>query len=180
MGFPDSTNTPFRFTLEWNRNGYQRGYNEALAKRIELHESMENMKILPTTDPVTLINCLTKFTEREQLGEADTWYCPKCKNHVRAFKKFDLFSLPRVLIFHLKRFRYAQNSFYMHRDKISTLVDFPIDSLDLSEIQQTSAGSTTMIATPGRRQQRMLSPLGHMCSSTSAVTKSSTASVASI
>ncbi|EGZ18693.1 hypothetical protein PHYSODRAFT_503684 [Phytophthora sojae] len=130
---PDSSNKPFSFTLEWNRNGYQRGYDEKSAKRIDLHDSMKNLKISSKAEPITLLNCLTKFTEREQLGEADTWYCPKCKDHVRAFKKFDLFSLPKVLIFHLKRFRYAQNSFYMHRDKISTLVEFPIEGLDLSE-----------------------------------------------
>ncbi|GMF36015.1 unnamed protein product [Phytophthora fragariaefolia] len=130
---PDSANNPFSFTLEWNRNGYQRGYDETSAKRIELHESIKNLKISTKAESITLLNCLTKFTEREQLGEADTWYCPKCKDHVRAFKKFDLFSLPKVLIFHLKRFRYAQNSFYLHRDKISTLVDFPIEGLDLSE-----------------------------------------------
>uniref|UniRef100_M4BJ68 USP domain-containing protein n=1 Tax=Hyaloperonospora arabidopsidis (strain Emoy2) TaxID=559515 RepID=M4BJ68_HYAAE len=130
---PDSTSTPFRFTLEWKRNGYQRGYDETLAKRIALHQSMENLKISPVPGPITLRTCLTKFTECEQLGEANTWYCPKCKKHVRAFKKFDLFSLPRVLIFHLKRFRYAQNSFYLHRDKISTLVEFPVEGLDLSE-----------------------------------------------
>jgi ubiquitin carboxyl-terminal hydrolase 4/11/15 len=94
---------------------------------------MRNLKISPKAEPITLLNCLTKFTEREELGEADPWYCPKCKTHVRAFKKFDLFSLPKVLIFHLKRFRYAQSSFYMHRDKIATLVDFPTDGLDLSE-----------------------------------------------
>ncbi|KAL8017201.1 putative peptidase C19, ubiquitin-specific peptidase, DUSP domain, Chromo-like domain superfamily [Plasmopara halstedii] len=123
---------PFSLTLEWNRYGYQRGYDETSAKRIEPHESMKHLTISTETDPLTLFDCLSKFTEREQLGEADTWYCPKCKTHVRAFKKFDLYSLPKVLIFHLKRFRYAQNSFYMHRDKISSLVDFPTESLDLS------------------------------------------------
>ncbi|KAK1942962.1 Ubiquitin carboxyl-terminal hydrolase 4 [Phytophthora citrophthora] len=128
----DKTKRPFSFTLEWNRNGYQRGYDETSAKRIELHESMKDLKITPKADTLTLFDCLTKFTEREQLGEANTWYCPKCKNHVRAFKKFDLFSLPKVLIFQLKRFRYAQNAFYLNRDKISTLVDFPIEDLDLS------------------------------------------------
>ncbi|CAI5710605.1 unnamed protein product [Hyaloperonospora brassicae] len=130
---PDSTSTPFRFTLEWKRDGYQRGYDETSAKRIALHQSMANLKLSPGAGPITLLSCLTKFTEREQLGEANTWYCPKCKQHVRAFKKFDLFSLPKVLIFHLKRFRYAQNSFYLHRDKISTLVEFPVEGLDLSE-----------------------------------------------
>ncbi|GMF28568.1 unnamed protein product [Phytophthora lilii] len=133
VNVPDSSNKPFSFTLEWNRNGYQRGYDETSAKRIDLHDSMKNLKISPKSNTITLLNCLTKFTEREQLGETDTWYCPKCKDHVRAFKKFDLFSLPKVMIFHLKRFRYAQNSFYLHRDKISTLVDFPIKGLDLSE-----------------------------------------------
>ncbi|RLN49284.1 hypothetical protein BBJ29_008926 [Phytophthora kernoviae] len=112
---------------------YQLGYDETSAKRIELHDSMKNLNISPKAGPITLLNCVIKFTEREQLGQTDTWYCPKCKDHVRAFKKFDLFSLPNVLIFHLKRFRYAQNSFYLHRDKISTLVDFPIEGLDLSE-----------------------------------------------
>ncbi|KAF1780011.1 Ubiquitin specific protease domain [Phytophthora cactorum] len=126
------TERQFSFTLEWNRNGYQRGYDETSAKRIELHESMKSLEISSKPERLMLFDCLAKFTEREQLGEADTWYCPKCKNHVRAFKKFDLFSLPKVLIFHLKRFRYMQNSFYT-RDKISTLVDFPIEGLDLSE-----------------------------------------------
>ncbi|OWZ12118.1 Ubiquitin-specific protease [Phytophthora megakarya] len=129
----ENTNRPFSFTLEWNRNGYQRGYDETSAKRIELHDSMKNLNISPKPNTLTIFDCLSKFTEREQLGETDTWYCPKCKNHVRAFKKFDLFSLPNVLIFHLKRFRYAQSSFSMHRDKISKLVDFPIEGLDLSE-----------------------------------------------
>lgn len=107
-----------------------------MAKRIDVHESMKKLRISsssPASESVSLLNCLTKFTEREQLGKTDTWYCPKCKNHVRAFKKFDLFALPKVLIFHLKRFRYAQSSFYMHRDKITKLVDFPIEDLDLSE-----------------------------------------------
>lgn len=95
---------------------------------------MRNLRISSNADKdISLVNCLTKFTEREQLGETDTWYCPKCKDHVRAFKKFDLFSLPKILIFQLKRFRYAQSSFYMHRDKISAQVTFPIASLDLSQ-----------------------------------------------
>ncbi|KAF1787209.1 Ubiquitin specific protease domain [Phytophthora cactorum] len=110
------TERQFSFTLEWNRNGYQRGYDETSAKRIELHESMKSLEI-------------SSKPERLMLGYL---VLSQVKNHVRAFKKFDLFSLPKVLIFHLKRFRYMQNSFYT-RDKISTLVDFPIEGLDLSE-----------------------------------------------
>ncbi|GLE01392.1 hypothetical protein PINS_up010222 [Pythium insidiosum] len=131
LDLPDTTETQYSLTLEWSRQGYQQGYDEKSAKRIALHESIRTLRI--SSDEVTLLQCLSKFTEREQLGKSDTWYCPKCKDHVRAFKKFDLFSLPKVVIFHLKRFRYAQSSFYMHRDKITTLVTFPIEQLDLSD-----------------------------------------------
>ncbi|TDH68123.1 hypothetical protein CCR75_004346 [Bremia lactucae] len=124
---------PFSLTLEWHRHGYHRSYDETLAKRIELHESMKSLTLATPFKALTLFDCLLKFTEREQLGDTDTWYCPKCKTHVCAFKKFDLFSLPKVLVFHLKRFRYAQNSFYLHRDKISTFIDFPIEGLDLKD-----------------------------------------------
>lgn len=48
-------------------------------------------------------------------------YCPKCKIHQQATKKFDLWSLPDVLIIHLKRFSY--NKYF--RDKIDVMVEFP-------------------------------------------------------
>ncbi|DAZ94965.1 TPA: hypothetical protein N0F65_000060, partial [Lagenidium giganteum] len=130
---PEIDDFQFNFTLEWSRHGYCKGYDKSSAERIQLHDSMKRLSISPQKENLTLMHCLTKFTEREQLAESDTWFCPKCKDHVRAFKKFDIFSLPKVLIFHLKRFRYAQSTFSMHRDKISTLVNFPIDELDMSD-----------------------------------------------
>ncbi|KAF1319722.1 Ubiquitin-specific protease, partial [Globisporangium splendens] len=143
---PDPNERTHCFTVEWSRHRYQRGYDESSAKRIALHESMKNLRISSSpNNEITLLNCLAKFTEREQLGETDTWYCPKCKDHVRAFKKFDLFSLPKIMIFQLKRFRYAQSSFYMHRDKISTQVTFPIASLDLSQYVIGPQRSTPLI-----------------------------------
>jgi len=48
-------------------------------------------------------------------------YCPNCKEHQQATKKLDLWSLPPVLVVHLKRFSYSR---YM-RDKLDTLVEFP-------------------------------------------------------
>jgi len=49
-------------------------------------------------------------------------YCPTCKKHQQATKKFDLWSLPRILVVHLKRFSYNR----CWRDKLDTVVDFPI------------------------------------------------------
>lgn len=50
-------------------------------------------------------------------------YCPQCKNHKQATKKFDLWRLPEVLVVHLKRFSDSR----WHRRKLDTLVEFPIE-----------------------------------------------------
>lgn len=54
---------------------------------------------------ITLDDCLDEFGKEEILSEADTWYCPRCKEHRRAIKKFELWKTPDILVMHLKRFR---------------------------------------------------------------------------
>ena len=76
---------------------------------------------------ITLRDCLEEFTKEEKLGEDDLWYCPKCKKHQQATKRFDLWKLPEILVVHLKRFSNSR----MLRDKIDTFVDFPTEGLDL-------------------------------------------------
>uniref|UniRef100_A0A8C4ZI62 Ubiquitin carboxyl-terminal hydrolase n=1 Tax=Gadus morhua TaxID=8049 RepID=A0A8C4ZI62_GADMO len=76
-----------------------------------------------------LKDCIELFTTKEKLGAEDPWYCPTCKQHQQATKKLDLWSLPPVLVVHLKRFSYSR---YM-RDKLDSLVDFPLSDLDMSE-----------------------------------------------
>ena len=87
----------------------------------------------------TLADCLECFCQPEQLNEADTWYCSKCKDHVRAVKKLDLWHLPPVLVIHLKRFSYSRYS----RDKLDTHIDFPLQQLDLSGFIPRSAHATS-------------------------------------
>ncbi|KAI1287287.1 Ubiquitin carboxyl-terminal hydrolase 4 [Halotydeus destructor] len=77
---------------------------------------------------VNLSDCIQQFTTTEKLGAEDPWYCPRCKQHKQATKKFDLWNLPRVLIIHMKRFSYSR----FWRDKLDTLVDFPVTGLDMS------------------------------------------------
>lgn len=77
---------------------------------------------------LTLDQCLDEFGREEILSENDAWYCPRCKEHRRASKKFELWKTPDILVIHLKRFS-ASRGF---RDKIDELVDFPIEGLDLS------------------------------------------------
>ena len=97
-----------------------------------------------------LKECLEVFTSVERLGADDAWYsrmfphhviflylinvqsflryCPNCKKHQRATKKFDLWSLPEVLVIHLKRFSYTRSQ----RDKLDALVEFPTQSLNMA------------------------------------------------
>ncbi|KAF9071565.1 hypothetical protein BDP27DRAFT_1321959 [Rhodocollybia butyracea] len=82
-----------------------------------------------TSRGISLSDCLDEFTKQEQLGADDLWYCPQCKKHQQATKKFDLWSTPDILVVHLKRFSNSR----MLRDKIDAFVDFPIKGLDLND-----------------------------------------------
>lgn len=78
---------------------------------------------------IALDDCLDEFEKEEILSEQDTWYCPRCKEHRRASKKFDLWKTPDILVVHLKRF----SSSGWRRDKLDILVDFPVENLDLTK-----------------------------------------------
>lgn len=78
---------------------------------------------------VTLADCLDEFTKEELLSEEDLWYCPRCKDHKRASKKFDLWRLPEIVVVHLKRFSHTRT----WRDKIDAYIDFPMKGLDLTD-----------------------------------------------
>ncbi|THD20737.1 Ubiquitin carboxyl-terminal hydrolase 4 [Fasciola hepatica] len=98
----------------------------------QLDEIVRRMGPAPTfysiKSTISLAKCLEKFVIEEKLGTRDLWYCSRCKGEKQAVKKFDLWSLPEVLVIQLKRFR----STLRWRDKIDTLVDFPIKGLDLT------------------------------------------------
>jgi len=78
---------------------------------------------------IGLSQCIQEFTNEEQLGEEDLWYCPQCKEHRQATKKLDLWKMPEVLVLHLKRFSATRNL----RDKLDAFIDFPVTGLDMTE-----------------------------------------------
>lgn len=61
------------------------------------------------------------------MDDKEAWYCPQCKEHKPAIKKLDIWKLPKVIIIQLKRFHFRGRFV-----KISKLVNFPIENLDLS------------------------------------------------
>uniref|UniRef100_A0A8C5FKY2 Ubiquitin carboxyl-terminal hydrolase n=1 Tax=Gadus morhua TaxID=8049 RepID=A0A8C5FKY2_GADMO len=113
--------------IDWDPDTRKRCYDDQEAEASEKHESVLQPQKKKTT--VALRECIDLFTTMETLGEHDPWYCPTCKKHQQATKKFDLWSLPRLLVVHLKRFSYNR----CWRDKLDTVVDFPIRDLDMSE-----------------------------------------------
>ena len=82
-------------------------------------------------DAVTLVDCIAKHCEKEQLEESEAWYCDRCKEHVRGFKEEHIYKAPPILIVNLKRFIYSPTTH--RRNKIDTFIDFPLEGLDLSE-----------------------------------------------
>nr|XP_043638902.1 ubiquitin carboxyl-terminal hydrolase 9-like [Erigeron canadensis] len=80
-------------------------------------------------ESISLFSCLDAFLKEEPLGPDDMWYCPGCKEHRQATKKLDLWRLPDIIVFHLKRFSYSR----FLKNKLDTFVNFPIHNLDLSK-----------------------------------------------
>ena len=78
---------------------------------------------------MTLAKCLKKFTKEEQLEEGDEWYCSKCKKHVLAKKKMELYYLPKILIICFKRFYKTSYRWEKNDDE----VEFPINNLDMKD-----------------------------------------------
>eukprot|EP00002_Diphylleia_rotans_P024012 TRINITY_DN4731_c3_g1_i1.p1 TRINITY_DN4731_c3_g1~~TRINITY_DN4731_c3_g1_i1.p1 ORF type:complete len:903 (-),score=181.67 TRINITY_DN4731_c3_g1_i1:298-2895(-) len=93
---------------------------------IDLHESMKMNA--PTKDECTLADCLDSFGRLQKLTGENRWNCPKCKAKRDATKKYGIHRYPNVLVIQLKRF--ISNGRY--RDKIDTLVRFPIRGLKIS------------------------------------------------
>jgi ubiquitin carboxyl-terminal hydrolase 4/11/15 len=74
-----------------------------------------------------LEDCLDEFAKEEVLSAEDPWYCPRCKEHRRASKKFELWKCPDILVIHLKRFSNSRS----FRDKIDAHIICPTEGLDL-------------------------------------------------
>ncbi|XP_056131166.1 ubiquitin carboxyl-terminal hydrolase 11 [Lampris incognitus] len=111
--------------IDWDPDMKKRYYNENEAEKYVKHASMEVPQQQTT---VQLQECIELFTTMETLEEENPWYCPVCKKHQLATKKLDLWSLPEILVIHLKRFSYTKFS----REKLDSIVDFPLRDLDFS------------------------------------------------
>ncbi|KAG5877817.1 hypothetical protein JTB14_004121 [Gonioctena quinquepunctata] len=98
---------------------------------VEEHSSVKMLRAqsLHGGAPLTLEECLRDYTEAETL--TDAWRCPHCQQYQPVVKTLDVWSLPDILIVHLKRFR--QLGFRGgNSSKLTTMVDFPVYGFDMS------------------------------------------------
>ncbi|CAB4310728.1 unnamed protein product [Prunus armeniaca] len=132
---PISSGKPIKIFLDWT-NQEDEVYDASYLKDLpEVHKNGFTAK-KTRQEAISLFTCLEAFLKEEPLGPDDMWYCPKCKEHRQATKKLDLWMLPEVLVFHLKRFSYSRYS----KNKLDTLVTFPIHNLDLSQYVMNKDG----------------------------------------
>ncbi|KIX05822.1 uncharacterized protein Z518_03794 [Rhinocladiella mackenziei CBS 650.93] len=106
---------------------------EVLAKRAQRTNRKKN--------GITLEDCLNEFGKSETLSEQNAWYCPRCKEHRRADKMFELWKAPDILVMHLKRFSSNRN----FRDKLEVKVEYPTEGLDLSAMVRDQQDGRSLI-----------------------------------
>ncbi|KAH0173927.1 UCH-domain-containing protein, partial [Aureobasidium melanogenum] len=88
-----------------------------------------NKRMQRKKNGITLEDCFTETGKTEVLSEDNAWYCGRCKELRRASKTLELWTVPDILVVHLKRFSGER----FRRDKVDVLVDFPIEGLDLTQ-----------------------------------------------
>merc|ERR1711871_909766 len=92
---------------------------------------------------VDLKDALAMFTSEEQLGSKDEWLCPKCKTQQKAFKKIELWKLPRILVLHLKRFQHGK----YRRSKLDVSVKIKSKGLDMKNYLSPGSPDTKLQST---------------------------------
>ncbi len=118
--YGNQTNRDFQIEATWLPEYYDTVHN--------LNDKRDyDFKILRSAKlkSVSIYDCFKNFVKLEKLEENNEWYCPECKKHQKATKKMEIYKAPHILIVHLKRFR--------NNSKIDTVVDFPINELDISQ-----------------------------------------------
>lgn len=142
-----------KLSLEWDLTAKESTIADD-SDQIEEHASVKQLKQnTQQGGTVTLEECFQLYTKAEVLGADDAWHCPHCNLKQEVIKKLGLWTLPDILVVHLKRFRQtstAKQQVVRSPVKITTIVDFPLYGLDMG---QYVGSSTAPDWSPWRRQQ---------------------------
>ena len=81
---------------------------------------------IPSKKNITLNDCFSEYCIKECLDGDNMWFNDKTNEKQLAYKCYTFWSFPDILILSLKRFNNGVN-------KIQSLIDIPLDEIDLSE-----------------------------------------------
>ncbi|XP_040046295.2 ubiquitin carboxyl-terminal hydrolase 31 [Gasterosteus aculeatus] len=118
-----------KIVVEWDKEtkDYLFGHTEEEyipdAESVYLHREQHHQP-----QACTLAQCFQLYTKEEQLAPDDAWRCPHCKQLQQGRIKLSLWTLPDVLILHLKRFRQDGD----RRVKMQNMVRFPLMGMDMA------------------------------------------------
>ncbi|XP_062362529.1 ubiquitin carboxyl-terminal hydrolase 43 [Cinclus cinclus] len=118
-----------RLTVEWDMSTKERLFGSIQEEVVQDAESVRlQQQVHGQQHSCTLDECFQLYTKEEQLAPDDAWRCPHCKVPQQGTVKLSLWTLPEILIIHLKRFRQVAEQ----RHKLTTLVRFPLRGLDMA------------------------------------------------
>ncbi|NXR94639.1 UBP43 hydrolase, partial [Hypocryptadius cinnamomeus] len=118
-----------RLTVEWDMSTKERLFGSIQEEVVQDAESVwQQQQAHGQQHSCTLDECFQLYTKEEQLAPDDAWRCPHCKVPQQGTVKLSLWTLPDILIIHLKRFRQVAEQ----RHKLTTLVRFPLRGLDMA------------------------------------------------
>ncbi|XP_059472470.1 ubiquitin carboxyl-terminal hydrolase 43 [Neocloeon triangulifer] len=119
-----------KLVLEWEAKAKESVIADDSEQEEELASVRELKNFTEESRTATLEECFKLYTQDEVLGPEDAWHCPYCNRKQEVVKKLGLWSLPDILIIHLKRFRQSPKS--RSPSKLSTMVEFPLFGFDMS------------------------------------------------
>ncbi|RVE54211.1 hypothetical protein evm_001038 [Chilo suppressalis] len=126
----------------------------------EAGEACEVHVSAATVAPLTLHACLAHYTRAEHLAQEDAWRCPQCQRYMPVVKTLGLWTLPDILVIHLKRFR--QQAKGRTSTKLTTMVEFPFNDFDMTP--HLVRRNTTVVDSPGHsrspRRRHSKTPTG--------------------
>jgi ubiquitin carboxyl-terminal hydrolase 4/11/15 len=120
--------------MEWPETLYNNAFDPKEYEHFDCPSDLYSDECVArkSSNATTVLDCIEKYCQMEQLEDTEMWYCNKCKDHVRAWKQTHLYRCPPILIVHLKRFQYSSSTH--RRDKIGLFIDFPLEGLDLTSV----------------------------------------------
>ncbi|XP_024140245.1 ubiquitin carboxyl-terminal hydrolase 31 [Oryzias melastigma] len=118
-----------KIVVEWDKETKDYLFKRTEDEYIPDAESVRQVKeqhLQPQS--CSLAQCFQLYTKEEQLAPDDAWRCPHCKQLQQGSIKLSLWTLPDILILHLKRFRQDGD----RRMKMQNTVKFPLTGMDMA------------------------------------------------